>query len=291
MSLRRILLLGGTGRLGRHVVKASGDALHAALQAPTRRELDLATITQPELDERVGSGLFDVVLNCAAAANVDACEEDPGTAVRLNTTVPGMLAAAADRSGIPFVHISTDYVFGGPGNERGLFAENAPTNPAQRYGQTKADGERAVLTCGGRRTVARVSWLFGPGARPFEDYVLHKARTDGVVPVLDQSSRPTWLPGLARWLVDLCTVVVDGAFVPGILHPAGGPPASRATWARAILDAHGLADVATTHQDIGGALTAARPKDSRLSSERTDEWIRATWSAGLPDWREMVSNR
>ena len=288
LSLRRILILGGTGRLGRHVLKASGDAMHTAVQAPTRAELDLGSVSQSELDERVGSGLFDVVLNCAAAANVDACEEDPRTAVRLNTTVPGMLATAAQRAEIPFVHISTDYVFGGEGAEQGLFAESTPTAPAQRYGQTKADGEQAVFQCGGRRTVARVSWLFGPGAKPFEDYVLGKARAEGVVPVLDQSSRPTWLPGLARWLVTLCTVMVDGAFVPAVLHPAGGPTASRATWARAILDAHGLTDVATTNQAIGGALKAARPRDSRLSSERTDEWTRATWSAGLPDWREKI---
>jgi dTDP-4-dehydrorhamnose reductase len=287
VTLRRILLLGGSGRLGSAVLRAAGADLEVAMQAPARAELDLEVASQGELDALVGAGLFDAVLNCAAAARVDACEEERDRAQRLNATVPGMLAVAAARADLPFVHVSTDYVFGGPGAESGPFAEGATRGPAQHYGATKADGERAVLATHGRRVVVRVSWLFGPGATPFADHVLAHARAGTPVPVLDQASRPTWLPGMARWLVDLCAVVCAGAFTPDVLHPAGGPTATRADWARAILDAHGLSEVPTVPQ-VGPSLPAARPRDSRLDATRTDAWIAATWAAALPDWREFV---
>ena len=104
----------------------------------------------------------------------------------------------------------------------------------------------------------------------------------------DQASRPTWLPGLARWLLDLGRVMVDGAFVPDVLHPAGGPAATRGEWARAILDAHGLLAVEVVDQPPSTTL-APRPIDSRLAHDRTDDWIRATWGMSLPDWRDCLT--
>ncbi|MCO4770495.1 MAG: NAD(P)-dependent oxidoreductase [Deltaproteobacteria bacterium] len=288
VALRRLLLLGGSGRLGSHLRRAAGDDLRVAVAAPSRDELDLETASQEELDSLVGSGLYDVVLNCSAIALVDRCETERALADRINGVVPGMLATAAAKADVPFVHISTDYVFGGEAAPVGPFAETTPVGPAQYYGVTKAAGEEAVLAVPGRRTVARVSWLFGDGATPFQDYVLARARSLSEVPLLDQASRPTWLPGLSLWLLNLAAALQEGAFAPNILHPAGGPAATRHEWARAILDAHGLADVPTVPQTVESAPLAPRPKDTRLDARRTDAWIEATWGATLPDWREMV---
>lgn len=288
MKLRRILLFGGTGRLGSAVRKAAGDNVTVALTAPDRGEVDLLTVTDADLAACIGSGLYDVVLNCAAEALVDRCEVERGAATRINAVVPGMLAEACTRAEVPFVHTSTDYVFGGPAAPEGPFAESDAIGPAQFYGETKAAGETAVLSTVGRRTVARVSWLFGPDAAPFADYVLAQARDRGEVPVLDQASRPTWLPGLARWFVDLCSALSDGAFTPHILHPAGGPAATRVEWARAILDANGLRDTPVVPQEATETPLAPRPRDTRLDAARTDSWCRATWISGLLDWRDAL---
>ena len=290
MKLRRILLFGGTGRLGSAVCRATGENMTVALTAPHRGEMDLFTVTDEDLDACLGSGLYDVVLNCAAEALVDRCEVERQAATRINAVVPGMLAEACARAEVPFVHISTDYVFGGPAAPEGPFTESDIAGPAQFYGETKSAGEKAVLSAVGRRTVARVSWLFGPNASPFADYVLAQARDRGEVPVLDQASRPTWLPGLARWCVDLCSALSDGAFTPHILHPAGGPAATRVEWARAILDAQGLQDIPVVPQEATKAPLAPRPRDTRLDTARTDSWCRATWISGIPDWREALRN-
>ena len=291
MRLRRVLLLGGTGRLGGAVRRAAGEARDVALTAPSRHELDLATVTATALDAMLGSPLYDVVLNCAAEARVDVCETERAAAWRLNATAPGLLAAACARWDLPFIHVSTDYVFGHEDGPPGPHAEHAPRHPAQHYGASKAAGEEAVRAVAGRRTIARVSWLFGPDGNPFQDFVLGQARAGGPVAVFqDQASRPTWLPGLARWLLPLGRVMVDGAFVPDVLHPAGGPGVTRGAWARAILDAHGFAGMEVVDQAPRSGL-APRPRDSRLAHDRTDDWIRATWGATLPDWRDFVAAR
>ena len=294
----RLLLLGGTGRLGSGVWRAAGRHLDVAVRAPGRAELDLEALTPEGAAAAVDPTLVDVVLNCAAAAHVDRCDTDRERSFALNAAAPGLLAAACAAADVPFVHISTDYVFGADGG--GPFAEDAPLAPAQYYGETKAEGERRVHAAGGRQTVARVSWLFGPEARPFERYVLGQVERGEVLVMADQASRPTWLPGLADWLLTVCGALAEGAFAPASLHPAGGPTATRADWARTVLDAHGHTDIPVVDQGATPIGLAVRARDTRLSTARTEAWLDATWAVGFPrdrsaprilDWRDAVRLR
>jgi len=269
----RLLLLGGTGRLGRHVAALDSPALR--VHAPTRQQLDLATADLGLVADH------DAVLNCAAAANVDACERDPALADRLNTDLPRRLAAACAAASIPLLHTSTDYVFGGPARPEGPFAESDLVDPAQHYGVSKARGEAAVLERGGH--VARVSWLFADADSTFARFVLS---SPSPVPLFDQASRPTYVPALARWLVDVCGRLRAGLPTPSILHPAGGPAATREEWARAILDAHGRR--ATLDVSPAPSHLAPRPTDSRLDATSTDAWLATTDIAPLPDWRDAL---
>jgi dTDP-4-dehydrorhamnose reductase len=291
----RLLLLGGTGRLGSAVRRAAGRHLNVAVRAPGRAELDLEALTIETATAAVDPGLFDVVLNCAAAAHVDRCETEREHAFALNARAPGLIAVACAAANVPFVHISTDYVFGATGE--GPFGEDATRSPAQYYGETKAEGERRVLAAGGRRTVARVSWLFGPEARPYERFVLGQVGRGEVRVMADYASRPTWLPGLADWLLGVCGALADGAFAPPFLHPAGGPSATREDWARAVLDVHGYTDTPVVDQGPLPAGLAPRARDTRLCTTKTDAWIDATWAGGFPspraaprilDWRDAL---
>ena len=98
----------------------------------------------------------DVVLHCAALANVDACERTPDLAQRMNADLPGILAAEAAKTGAKMVHISTDAVF--DGRIRGAYSEENPANPINAYARSKLAGEVAVLSANADAIVARVNF-------------------------------------------------------------------------------------------------------------------------------------
>lgn len=96
------------------------------------------------------------VIHCAALANVDACEDQPELAHRLNAELPGQLAAETAKRGLRLVHLSTDAVFDG---QRGDYKEEDSTNPLSHYAQTKLAGEQAVLAADPKAIVARVNFF------------------------------------------------------------------------------------------------------------------------------------
>ncbi|GAB4402941.1 MAG: NAD(P)-dependent oxidoreductase [Anaerolineales bacterium] len=98
----------------------------------------------------------DWVVNCAALADLDICEEDPELAKQLNTDLPRRFARACKMRNIPFAHISTDAVFDGTKN--GYYSEEDAPNPTGVYAKTKLDGEWAVLTEYPKAIVARVNF-------------------------------------------------------------------------------------------------------------------------------------
>ncbi len=271
-TAERVLLLGGTGRLGRFVA-----ALRGVVSA-NRSEIDLAD-PAADFDRHLDVA---AVLNCAAFAAVDACEDRPDEAQAVNAAGPARLAQACAARGVPLLHVSTDYVFGG---RQGPYAEDDERCPVQTYGLSKAAGELGVLQAGG--TIARVSWLFGPGIAGFPDFVRAQLDGDGPVQVwAGQASRPTWAPGLAAWLLAVARRLRTGD-VPRILHAGGGPTASREQWARELLAALGRADcplVATP----APRLRAARPADSRLDLQSTAAWAEGVGIEPIADWRSKL---
>ncbi len=269
------LVLGGSGRLG-SVLTATRPTV-----APTRAELDLSTADDEQLARWIRPA--SAVINAAAMARVDACEDRTEETERLNATLPGQLARLCAALDVPLIHISTDYVFG---DVVGPFAEDAPRGPVQAYGASKARGEVAALAH--RATVVRISWLFGAQVGPFREHVLRQAPSGSVGVFANQHSRPTSMASLAGWLFALADHLAAGGAAPSILHPAGGPTASRADWARVILAARGWAEVEVVDQGTP-TLPARRPDDSRLDASSTTAWA---MSVGLPlieDWRDAVT--
>ncbi|HMZ07319.1 MAG TPA: SDR family oxidoreductase [Anaerolineales bacterium] len=96
------------------------------------------------------------VVNCAALADLDTCEENPKLARQLNAELPRYLARTCKARNIPFVHISTDSVF--DGEKDGFYTEEDQPNPLSVYSKSKLDGEWAVLTENQSAIVARVNF-------------------------------------------------------------------------------------------------------------------------------------
>ena len=135
----RLLVLGRSGQVARELERLGNDGHEIRLVG--RDEADLS---QPEAAADVVRQLVDevhaqAIVNAAAWTAVDAAETQEAEALAVNGIAPGLVARIAAEAGLPFVHISTDYVFDGAGDTP--FAPDAPTAPLGAYGRTKRAGE------------------------------------------------------------------------------------------------------------------------------------------------------
>lgn len=191
----RILILGGKGRLGAALARQW--APRHAVATLARPELDVADLAA--LEHLLAAADFDVLVNGTGLTNVDRCETAREEAETVNAKAPGVMAQAAAAKGARFIHISTDYVFDGQKNTP--YDESDEARPLSYYGQTKLDGEAAVLAVSPRHLAVRVSWVFGPDKPSFVDAIVERALTqDRVEAIGDKISSPTFADDVADWL-------------------------------------------------------------------------------------------
>ena len=113
-------------------------------------------LTHPgSISELIDKTRPDIILHCAAMANVDQCEDQPQAAKQINAEVPEELAFRTKNSGIKLVHISTDAVFDG---QKGRYVESDTPNPLGVYARTKLDGEKSVSSENHEAIIARVNF-------------------------------------------------------------------------------------------------------------------------------------
>lgn len=201
----RTLVFGGTGMLGKSVVaegRRRGQGVlglsHAQGDITDRdRVLYWAESFEPQ-----------VIVNCAAFTQVDACEEKREHALEANGHALAHVAAAADRCHARLIHISSDYVFDGTATEP--IPEDAPTGPVSVYGESKLLGETEALKHP-NTLVLRASWLFGPGGHNFVATIRRLLEAGKPLKVVDdQVGAPTYTPFLARAIWDLAPLEVCG---------------------------------------------------------------------------------
>jgi dTDP-4-dehydrorhamnose reductase len=203
----KIAILGSRGRLGATLIRKWSDTHE--VQGFARPELDLL---DPATIDRCIDESFDWVVNCAAQTNVDACERQPEEARLANTIAARRAAERCAKTGARFIHLSTDYVF--DGRQREPYGEDASPSPLSIYGQSKADGEFAVLAALPEAIVTRVAWVFGPEKPSFIDMLLSRALGQKkVTAIADKWSTPTYTEDLADWLGMLI-----GADAPGGIY-------------------------------------------------------------------------
>ena len=140
----------------------------------------------------------DVIINCAAHTNVDACEKQWDLAYKINALGPRNLSIAATETDAKLVHVSTDYVFSGDGTRP--YTEFDEPNPVSAYGKTKLEGEKFVQQFAKKFFILRTAWLYGDG-KNFVKTMLRLAKThDEVTVVEDQLGSPTSASELAKMI-------------------------------------------------------------------------------------------
>lgn len=288
----KILLTGKNGQVG-HELQCSLAPLGEVV-AVDAEDCDLSQPDQIRaLVARVAPGL---IVNPAAYTAVDKAESEPELAHAVNAQAPGVLAAEANRLGIPMIHYSTDYVF--DGTRDGWYVETDATHPQSVYGASKCLGEEAVRAAHPQHVILRTSWVFGAHGGNFLKTMLRLARErDSLRIVADQVGAPTsaaFLAAATAQIVAALQAAGDEAdALYGTYHLVTAGETSWHGYARhvvALAQAQGLATRAGP-ADIEPIPTAAyplpapRPANSRLDTTK----LRTTFGIAIPSWEDEVA--
>ena len=266
----KILVFGKTGQVA-HELQRQAD-----VTALDRTQADLSNPAACAAIVRYTDA--DVIINAAAYTAVDQAETNEGLATTINATAPTEMAIAAAARGLPFLHVSTDYVFDGSGiAPRGPKDRTAPINA---YGRSKLAGEQGVSAAGGTYTILRTSWVFSAHGTNFVKSMLRLGKDKGALSIVaDQVGGPTPAADIAATLIQLA-----GRIRPqtnGTYHYAGAPSISWKDFAAEIFRQAGLSI------EVSGILTtdyptlAARPLNSRLDCTA----MQNMFGIPQPDWR------
>jgi len=220
------------------------------------------------------------VINAAAYTAVDKAETEEALAHIINAAAPTAMAQACAAKDVPFVHISTDYVFDGSGQAPWQPAD--PVAPLGAYGRTKLSGEEGVRAVRGAHAILRTSWVVSAHGANFVKTMLRLGvERDKLTIVADQIGGPTPARAIAEACVGIAGQLSDDAGKTGTYHFSGTPDVSWADFARAIF---AEAQITCEVVDIPSSdypTPAARPHNSRLDCGLTE----TTFGIARPDWQ------
>ena len=285
MNKVKVALVGANGMLAT-MVRAG---------APTG--YDLALFDLPELDitlaDQVAAVLVplrpDIVINCAAFTQVDACENQVDTAFKVNGTGPANLAAVVKKIDAVLLHISTDFVFSGESSTP--YTEDSSSAPISVYGRSKLQGEQAIISSGLEKYyIVRTSWLYGPNGANFVETIIRLANErEELGVVADQIGTPTYTADLATVLWQL--LAPDKKIPFGIYHYSNGGKCSWYEFTSEIVHQLRRLKVPLTLERLKSLTTAQyplpapRPAYSVLSKEK----IIAATGIDIPMWQDSLS--
>ena len=278
-----ILLTGGNGQLGtelRHLLDEKG----VEYVSTDAKKMDI-TDAQATMDY-ITNLKPTVIYHCAAYTAVDKAE-DEGKALDEKINVDGTrnVALAAKEVGATLVYISTDYVFDGKLKD-GEYAVDAPINPLNEYGRTKALGEKAVQEIMDDYYIIRTSWVFGKYGHNFVFTMQKLAETrDELTIVNDQFGRPTW----TRTLAEFMYFVIDQKAPFGIYHLSNDNACSWYEFAKEILKDTDVKVSPVTSEQFPQKATRPQYSVMDLSKAKALGFHIPTWQEALQGMLQAVA--
>lgn len=279
-----ILVFGCSGQVSRELARLA-DELTFSFVFLGRQDADLSC--PDKCGEVILTRKPAAVINAAAWTAVDAAETAEAEASVVNGEAPGAMARACAELSIPFLHISSDYVFDGSGDSP--WRPNDPVRPLNAYGRSKLLGEQLVQESRGRAIIMRTSWVFSAHGSNFVKTMLRLGTERNLLNVVgDQVGGPTSARSIARSAVALIEVLLKGG-AGGTFHFSGAPDVSWAEFARAIMGLAGLSceirPILTTEYPT----TAPRPLNSRMDGHSLLDAYGIFRPAWGPDLERVLS--
>jgi dTDP-4-dehydrorhamnose reductase len=268
----RLYAFGTEGQVARSLRRAAINDPGLVIGFGGRPEVD---ICRGDLVEKALLGFSpDIVINPAAYTAVDRAESEADLAFSINRDGAEVVAAAADRLGLPVIHLSTDYVFDGTKNAP--YVESDVPNPRSVYGRSKLEGERAVAKANPRHIILRTSWVYSPYGTNFVRTMLRLAATHATLRVVDdQIGCPTYAPDIAIAIFAIARRIHCSGWsdeLAGVTHIAGPDQLTWFAFAQKIMRLwaeRGRASVPVAPIASKDYPTAAvRPANSRLDCQR-----------------------
>lgn len=285
----KILITGSKGQLGNELqdIIKSGKAEIGKVSEYIKEseviafdvdQLDITNLTQ--VKQIINDIKPDVVINCAAATNVDGCETNKDFALKVNSIGPRNLAMACEEINAKLVQVSTDYVFSGIGNsplkEYDLIAPNSV------YGKTKLLGEKYVQQICSKSFIVRTAWLYGYVGHNFV-YTMRKLgkEKDAITVVNDQRGNPTSANDLAYHILKLIETEEYGVF-----HCTGKGECSWYDFSKMIIELSGEKCEVKPCTSGEYKTAAKRPEYSSLDNMM----LRNTVGDEMRDWKEAIKS-
>lgn len=283
-----LLVIGKSGQLATGINRACSDRSDLTLDQIGRPDLDLERCQ--DIAGMVAKMRPDVVINAAAYTAVDAAEDEPDTAMRINAYAAGQIARGASMADAPIIHVSTDYVF--DGKKSIPYQETDKTAPIGIYGQSKLEGEQRVAEANPCHVITRTSWVYSPYGDNFVRSMLRLGAIRNELGIVaDQIGSPTSADDLATALLTVVHRLKENPDETcfGVTHVCGTGIASWYDLAKATFRAasrHGYSPPIVRPITTAEFPTPAkRPANSRLDTGR----LRDVFNAELPDWPSSVS--
>jgi len=270
----RVLIFGGTGMLGKALVRSwTGDELVALGSA----QGDIRN--RDQVEKAVVEAKPDWIILAAAYTDVDGCELNPQLAAAVNTRGAIHVAQVAAHHRARLLFVSTDYVFDGKKTTPYETADSR--NPINAYGRSKADAEQRLGEIFPDCCIVRTSWLFGPGGKCFPDTILKLAATRQQIEVVnDQWGCPTYTLDLARAVQQLCRREAQG-----IVHCTNWNHCSWYEFAVEIVRQAGLATIVRPTTSDKYVRPAERPNYSVLSPDSLTRY-----GIEMRPWKETLAS-
>lgn len=283
----KILITGSKGQLGnelQNIIKAGKSEIGVITEELKKSEviaLDVEDLDITKL-EQVKAVLKDikpdVVINCAAATNVDGCESNQDLAFKINTIGPRNLAMVCEEIGAKVVQVSTDYVFSGVGEKP--LTEYDLTAPYSVYGKTKLMGEEFVREFSSKYFIVRTAWLYGYMGHNFVYTMMRLGKEKESLNVVnDQRGNPTNANDLAYHILKLIETEEYGVY-----HCTGKGECTWYDFAKAIMELSGRECTVNPCTSEEYKTPAKRPEYSSLDNMM----LRCTVGDEMRDWQEAL---